>query len=143
MRRRPYGYLRLPTCDNRVEDGIAGRVATPPVVSAEVTRDWRLVAAAASWMENGNIMILVSAQCTGPLCNVPTLSVSRMTRLLSAPVSEFWMRICCWLELEVCSSMGTPPSPCSTSPPPPPPSPWTWTLKIRDQTCIFFCGLLA
>ena len=42
---------------------MAGRVATPPVVSAEVTRDWRLVAAAASWMENGNIMMLVSAQC--------------------------------------------------------------------------------
>ena len=103
---------------------MAGRVATPPVVSAEVTRDWRLVAAAASWSvtDNGDDIIQ-------DMMN-PTLSVSRMTRLLSAPVSEFWMRICCWLELEVCSSMGTPPSPCSTSPPPPPPSSWTWTLKI-------------
>ena len=46
--------LRPRTCDSRVEDGMAGRVATPPVVSAEVTRDWRLVAAAASWRVTDN-----------------------------------------------------------------------------------------
>ena len=33
---------------------MAGRVATPPVVSAEVTRDWRLVATAASWRVTDN-----------------------------------------------------------------------------------------
>ena len=40
------------TCERREEEGMAGRVATPPVVSAEVTRLCRLETDTASWIEN-------------------------------------------------------------------------------------------